>query len=155
MAMGLEGHDPLALHLIGEREIFETPSHTFKLFEDAIPAVRALRTQGIAVAVLSNWDHSLHRCLEGHGLGAEFDAVFASLEHGVEKPDGRFFQVALDHFGVSPAECFHVGDDPTDDLQGAMGLGIPVALLDRSATSPERPVITSLSQLQEAFEWYA
>jgi hypothetical protein len=36
-----------------------------------------------------------------------------------------------------------------------MGLGIPVALLDRSATSPERPVITSLSQLQEAFEWYA
>ena len=155
MAMGLEGHDPLALHLIGEREIFETPPHTFKLFEDAIPAVRAMRTQGIAVAVLSNWDHSLHRCLEGHGLGSEFDAVFASLEHGIEKPDGRFFQVALDHFGVSPAECFHVGDDPTDDLQGAMGLGIPVALLDRSAKSPERPVITSLSQLQEAFEWYA
>lgn len=153
-ALGLEGHDPLELHLIGEREIFEAPSQTFRLFEDALPAVRALRDQGIKVAVLSNWDHSLHRCLEGHGLGGEFDAVFASLEHGVEKPDPKFFRIALDHFGFEAADCFHVGDDPTDDLEGAIGAGVPVAHLNRSATHSQKPVINSLSQLSEAFQWY-
>ncbi len=153
-ALGLTGYDALELHLIGEKEIFLPPSQTFKLFDDALPAVRSLQARGIKVAVLSNWDHSLHQCLEGHGLGGEFDAVFASLEHGVEKPDARFFQIALDHFGVSASECFHVGDDPTDDCKGATGAGIPVALLDRSRTAAEKPVISSLSQLEEAFEWY-
>lgn len=152
--LGIEGQDALELHLIGEREIFETPSQTFKLFDDALPSVRRLRQLGIKVAVLSNWDHSLHKCLEGHGLGGEFDAVFASLEHGVEKPDPRFFQIALDHFGVLPSECFHVGDDLADDLEGARAAGIPVAQIVRSASNASKPIITSLDHLIEAFEWY-
>ena len=154
-ALGIEDRDPLELHLIGEKEIFQSPSQTFKLFDDALSAVRQIREMGIKVAVLSNWDHSLHKCLEGHGLGDDFDAVFASLEHGVEKPDPKFFQIALDHFGFSPSECFHVGDDPTDDLEGAASAGIAVALLDRSATNTDKPVIATLNQLIEAFEWYA
>ncbi|MEI7576770.1 MAG: HAD-IA family hydrolase [Armatimonadota bacterium] len=153
-ALGIEGQNPLELHLIGEKEIFRPPSKTFKLFDDALPAVRALQEMGIKVAVLSNWDHSLHQCLEGHGLGYEFDAVFASLEHGVEKPDPRFFQIALDHFGVTPSECFHVGDDPIDDFEGATQAGIPVALLDRTRLRSEKPYISDLHQLIEAFEWY-
>jgi putative hydrolase of the HAD superfamily len=153
--LGIEDRDPLELHLIGEREIFQSPSRTFRLFDDALSAVREIRGMGIKVAVLSNWDHSLHQCLEGHGLGEEFDAVFASLEYGVEKPDPKFFEVALNHFGVSPNECFHVGDDLTDDFEGAKASGIPVALLDREQTQPAMPVITTLRELSGAFEWYA
>jgi putative hydrolase of the HAD superfamily len=153
--LGIVDRDPLELHMIGEKEIFQAPSQTFKLFDDALATVRQIREMGIKVAVLSNWDYSLHKCLEGHGLGGEFDAVFASLEHGVEKPDPKFFQIALEHFGVSPTECFHVGDDRVDDLEGANSAGIPVALLDRAHFRLEKPVITSLNQLKEAFEWYA
>ncbi len=153
-ALGIEGPDPLDLHLIGEKEIFRPPSQTFKLFDDALPAVRSLQEKGIKVAVLSNWDHSLHQCLEGHGLGYEFDAVFASLEHGVEKPDPKFFQLALDHFGVTASECFHVGDDLTDDYNGARAAGIPTALLDREGNSTVEYAIASLNQLEEASTWF-
>lgn len=154
-ALGLSGYDPLELHLIGEQEIFNPPSQTFKLFDDALPVVQGLRERGIKVAVLSNWDVSLHGCLAGHGLGNAFDAVFASLEHGVEKPDPKFFEIALNQFGVSSDECFHVGDDPTDDFEGATQAGIPVALLDRTRIHAEKPYISNLYQLSEAFEWYA
>lgn len=152
--MGMPTDNALELHLLGEKEIFEVPSSTFKLFDDVIPVLRELRSKGYQLAVLSNWDLSLHKCLEAHGLTTYFDAVFASLEEGVEKPDSGFFQIALDRFGVKPSECFHVGDDSIDDLEGAQQMGIPVALLDRTAENPSRPIIQTLAQLESAFEWY-
>jgi putative hydrolase of the HAD superfamily len=153
-ALGLPNDNALELHLVGEREIFEVPSSTFKLFEDAIPCLTRLRAAGYQLAILSNWDTSIHRCIEAHGLTSHFDAVFASLEEGVEKPDPEFFQVALRHFGVSANQVFHVGDDAIDDLKGAQDMGIACALLDRSANSACKPVIQSLDQLEEAFHWY-
>ncbi len=153
-AMELSRDNALDLHLIGERELFELPSSTFRRFDDVIPVLEGLRLKGTKLAILSNWDHSLHRCAQAHGLTPYFDAIFASLEEGVEKPNPGFFQVALNHFGVSPGEVFHVGDDPIDDLQGAQDMGIPVALIDRAAAQPDKPVISSLTQLEEAFSWY-
>ena len=153
-AMQLPNESALELHLIGEREIFETPSSTFRLFEDALPCLTRLKDQGIKLAILSNWDVSLHKCLQAHGLTPYFDLVLASLEEGVEKPDPRFFNLALRHFGVTASESFHIGDDLVDDLQGAQDMGIPVALLNRSAHSTANPIITSLADLEEAFTWY-
>lgn len=154
-AIDLPSDNALQLHMIGEREIFEVPSSTFKRFDDAAPCLERLKARGYQLAVLSNWDHSLHKCLEAQGLSKYFDAVFASLEEGVEKPDPGLFQIALDHFGVSASEAFHVGDDPVDDLKGAQNMGIPVALLDRTAKYPSEPVINTLNKLEEALEWYA
>ncbi|MBS1700792.1 MAG: HAD-IA family hydrolase [Armatimonadetes bacterium] len=153
-AMNMPTDNALELHLVGEQEIFETPSNTFKLFDDAKPCLERLKSHGYKLAILSNWDHSLHRCIDAHGLTEFFDAVFASLEEGVEKPDADFFNVALRHFGVAPTDVFHVGDDPTDDLQGAQDLGISAALLDRSIKTISRPKISSLDQMEEAFSWY-
>ena len=153
-AMNLPTDNALELHLIGEKEIFEVPSSTFKRFDDAIACLTSLRDQGIKLAILSNWDTSLHKCVEAQGLSPYFDVVYASLEEGVEKPDPQFFEIALKRFDVSAAETFHVGDDEIDDLKGAQDLGIPCALLVRSALSAAKPIIGSLSQLQEAFAWY-
>lgn len=153
-AMDMPNESALDLHMIGEKEIFEVPSSTFKQFDDAIPCLENLKAVGYQLAVLSNWDNSLHKCLEAQGLTPYFNAVFASLEEGVEKPDPKLFQIVLDHFGVSASETFHVGDEPLDDFKGAQDIGIPAALLDRAATNPTKPVINSLLQLEEAFTWY-
>ena len=152
--MNLPTDNALELHLLGEREIFEVPSHTFRLFPDTIPCLETLKAKGFRMAILSNWDVSLHKCVEAHGLTKYFDAVFASLEEGIEKPDAGFFQICLDRFSLQPHEVFHVGDDVLDDLQGAQEMGIPAALLDRSLVQLRKPIITTLMQLEEAFEWY-
>jgi len=152
--MGLPTDNALELHLLAEKEIFEVPSSTFRRFDDVIPCLENLKQKGYTLAVLSNWDHSLHRCIEAHGLTPYFDKVFASLEEGIEKPDAGFFNIALSYFNVGPTEVFHIGDDVLDDLQGAQNLGIPAALIDRSLSMPMRPVISNLSQLEEAFTWF-
>jgi HAD superfamily hydrolase (TIGR01549 family) len=153
-AMQLPTDHALELHLIGEQEIFQVPSSTFRRFDDAIPCLTRLKNKGIRLAILSNWDTSIHKCVEAQGLTSYFDAVYASLEEGVEKPDPRFFEIALKRFGFTAEQTFHIGDDEIDDLRGAQDMGIPCALLDRLSPGISRPVINSLSQIEEAFAWY-
>lgn len=125
----------------------------FRLFEDTLPALEALKAQGIRLAVISNWDYSLHRVLRQLGITPYFEVVLASLEEGVEKPEPGLFQVAMDRLGVKPHVTLHVGDDPVDDYQGAKTFGMRAALVDRSRTAPERPYIRDLTCIPEAIAW--
>ncbi|HXH61298.1 MAG TPA: HAD-IA family hydrolase, partial [Fimbriimonadaceae bacterium] len=97
----------------------------------------------------SNWDNSLHRTLEMHDLTRYFDAVVASLEEGVEKPDPRIFQIALERLGVPPESALHVGDNPVDDWQGAKSAGIKALVIDRDNETQSDILINSLHQLAE------
>src|SRR4051812_32072901 len=61
----------------------------FETFEDVRPALVDLRTKGVQLVVVSNWDCSLGETLERVGLGDLFDAVVTSAEVGAAKPDAR------------------------------------------------------------------
>ena len=132
---------------------FGPSSSIFTLFDDVIPTLDKLDDLGISLAVVSNWDYSLHDVLKVFGIYERFVVVKASLEEGVEKPDPLFFQLTLEAAGFSPAETFHVGDDRVDDWDGAKNIGIRAALIDRSLSKSERPFIRSLNDLPEAFAW--
>jgi len=125
----------------------------FELYADVEPALDMLKAQDIPVAVISNWDYSLHRILRKLGVYDRFDAVIASLEEGPEKPDPRLFQLVLDRFGVAADEAVHIGDNPLDDLEGARDVGMKALLLDRSRTEPSFPIISDFSQLEAALAW--
>lgn len=152
----VSGADPLELHLVGEREIFETPSSTFKLFDDVVQCLEFVKGAGIPMAVISNWDLSLDKCMMAHGIFDYFDKVWASLVFGVEKPDPRFFAHAYNSFATRPEDCIHIGDLVEDDYDGARAAGMNAVLLDRSSGAPsrERGTISSLSQLGEVFDWF-
>lgn len=141
------------LQLASEQLGFGPQSILFRLYEDVVPCLAELKNLGIRTAVLSNWDYSLHKTLRGFGLSDHFELIVASLEHGVEKPDPALFQVLVDHFQVSRDEIMHVGDNPEDDLAGARGAGMRGVLLDRSLNRSEEPVLHTLSNLAEAFDW--
>ena len=83
---------------------------------------------GVRMAIVSNWDNSLHRTLRMFGLTEYFEHVVASLEEGVEKPEARIFQIALERAGVEPGDALHVGDNPIDDWQGAKNVGMRALL---------------------------
>jgi putative hydrolase of the HAD superfamily len=134
-----------------EHLIYGADSPFFRAFPDAVPTLAALRNSGYRLAVVSNWDASLNRLLRVHGLFDFFELTVASLRVGVEKPDPAIFQIAMDTLGVLPANCFHIGDDPVDDGEGARAAGIRVCLIDRE--NPQPGYLTSLNQLPEAFDW--
>jgi len=148
--------DPLlyeTISLVAEKELFTTDSHTFELYSDVVPCLESLKQQGIRLSVISNWDHSLHGCLEAFGIADYFEAIYASLEHGVEKPDPELFQIALRELGVAASDTLHVGDDPRDDLQGARSAGIRALQIDRNQPSNSFPIIHTLENLESTFEW--
>lgn len=128
-------------------KLFGPESTVFTLYPDTVGCLEELRSHGLRLAVLSNWDRSLHRVLQMHGLTAYFDVAVASLEEGVEKPDPRLFELTLERLGVQPGEAHHVGDDPIDDLLGATQAGLGATLLDRTAAAPGDGRIASLADL--------
>jgi FMN phosphatase YigB (HAD superfamily) len=121
----------------------------YRLYDDVLPTLDALQSEGIRTAVISNWDCSLVGILIGLGIAERFAVVSASAVVGSRKPERGIFDVTLGALGCPAARAVHVGDDPGLDVVGATGAGMRGIHLDRDATrhaSPGRR-ITSLSEL--------
>lgn len=117
----------------------------FSAVPEAGEVLTALRARGTRLAVVSNWDVSLHDVLHRLALRPLLDAVLTSAEEGVAKPAPELFQRALDRLGVRPEDTLHVGDSPEHDLAGARAAGIEGVLVDRTGGTPG--AITSLRAL--------
>ena len=74
------------------------------------------------------------------GVGPLFAAQIYSDEAGVRKPNPQMIWNATDVLGVSPRECWFVGDTPHRDILCARRADVACAILMRSprtALSPE------------------
>ncbi|MBI5707064.1 MAG: HAD-IA family hydrolase [Armatimonadetes bacterium] len=141
---------------VADRLLYSGPSHYFSLYDDVLPCLDRLAQGELKLAVISNWDVSLHRVVRALGVADRFEFVLASLEEGVEKPDRRLFEVALEKLGLEPGEVLHVGDDPIDDVSGALGAGMQALLIDRrAATDRASRRIASLKEIRGALDWSA
>ena len=96
----------------------------FEVLPGVEESLRRLRGHGLALAVVANWDFSLHDHLRRHGLRDWFDAVVVSAELGARKPDPAPFLAALGRLGVEPARAVHVGDHLPHDEVGARAAGL-------------------------------
>jgi len=60
-----------------------------------------------------------------------FQFVVFSQDHGVEKPNPRLFQIAVEKAGCSKQQLLHVGDSLEDDVTGAINAGVKCVWLNR------------------------
>lgn len=111
----------------------------FEPFGEVEATLDALAARGVGLAVVSNWDVSLHDVLDGLGWHDRFATVVTSAEIGVAKPDPRPFAAALTALGVAPQDAVHVGDDLEADVGGARAAGLRGVLLDRDGTHAGAP----------------
>ncbi len=152
-SLGIEGVDAVALADRGREWMYGPDSPCFSLYPDVLAGLDAVDALGLPMVILSNWDISLHRTVRSLGIENRFLKVFASLEHGVEKPEAELFRVVERETGYTPSEILHIGDHPLDDLHGALGAGWHAVLIDRSMTELSRPRIPSLHDVAEAIAW--
>jgi putative hydrolase of the HAD superfamily len=113
------------------------------------PTLAALRARGLRLAVVSNANGTLHRVFARLDLTSAVDALFDSCDEGIEKPDPRFFELALKRVGATAATTVHVGDLFHVDVVGARAAGITPVLLDVADLYPEADClrVRSLSAL--------
>ncbi|XP_058202409.1 uncharacterized protein LOC131316906 [Rhododendron vialii] len=90
---------------------------------DAEKVFKALRTLGVKLAVVSNFDTRLRPLLRALNCDHWFDAVAVSAEVAAEKPNPTIFLKACELLGVKPEDAVHVGDDRRNDIWGARGAG--------------------------------
>jgi putative hydrolase of the HAD superfamily len=94
----------------------------FDVLPGAVEALTRLRRLGLALAVVGNWDVSLHERLQEAGLAG----FFATVVHAARKPDPAGLLLALDRLAVRPGRALHVGDEDADE-QAARAAGMHFA----------------------------
>ena len=118
-------------------------------------ALRELSEAGYKLAVVSNAWGMVAQWLEQHEIctvnGSGLTRVGAVIDShlvGIEKPDPRIFQLALDALGVEPARSLYVGDTITFDVVGALAAGLhPVHVDPYSFCTGPHGHITALAEL--------
>lgn len=96
---------------------------------DVEPALAALKARGLKLVVVSNANGRLRHLFDRVELSKWFDHLLDSHEWGVEKPDPRLFQHALERSGADPKRTVHVGDLYHVDVMGARNAGLREGVL--------------------------
>lgn len=114
-----------------------------------ISFLERLRLHGLRRVVVSNANGTLHAHFDRLGLTPYFDAVFDSFVERVEKPDPRFFEIALARSGSRKETTVHVGDFYEIDVVGARNAGLEAILLDPTGVNRDRDCVrvSSLDEL--------
>lgn len=95
-----------------------------------VPALERLRRLGLRIGIVSNANGTLCALFDRLGLAGCVDCVIDSADVGVEKPDARIFERALERLGARRETTVHVGDMYHVDVVGARAAGLHAMLFD-------------------------
>jgi HAD superfamily hydrolase (TIGR01509 family) len=83
----------------------------FEVMPGVVDALERLRALGLELAVVGNWDFSLHERLEELRLTHYFRVVVPAAR----KPSPEGLLRALGELGVEPRRALHIGDESADE----------------------------------------
>ena len=132
------------------RRYFDAES--WKPFDDVFPTLERLKSQGICMGLISNWDSTLAGIIEGLGLAPYFEVMLISATERLHKPMPEMFLRALERMGVTPSEAMHVGDHLIADVEGSRAVGMTPVFLERRGimlSPPNTFAISTLAELPE------
>ena len=109
---------------------------------DAYPEVKevltALKDAGLKTAILSNGSPDmLSSAVQNAGLDSVLDVSLSVEDVGIYKPDPSVYQMAVDHFSITPQEVSFQSSNAWD-AAGAATFGFRVVWVNRFGQAPER-----------------
>jgi putative hydrolase of the HAD superfamily len=123
------------------------------LFADVIPALDALGNR-TRLALLSNAPRALDRARRV-GILDRFEVALSAPE-ARRKPHPDAFDALLGALGLEPQHVVYVGDDPEEDVAGALEHGMHAVWVDRIDSGWRPPAgahrITSLVELPDLLD---
>ncbi len=142
-------HPPPSVTFFPELYNRFSDTDAWRVFEDVFPVLEDLKSRGIALGIISNWDERLRPLLRGLKLDRYFDVIVVSCEAGAHKPSPTIFEQACSALSAHPANTLHVGDNFEMDVAGARAAGMQARWLRRGASEASRTAITSLRALNK------
>lgn len=135
---------------LAELNVYHQERNLWELVPDGVvPALEALAARGLRLTVVSNANGTLCAHMDRLGLSRYVHCVLDSYDFGVEKPDPRLFEIALERSGADPETTIHVGDLYQVDVVGARAAGLRGVLLDEKGLyeGVDCPRVRSLAEL--------
>ena len=115
------------------------------LFPDARPALERLASS-YRIGLLSNGNTGAAAL--GIGDLVSFE-VFPQDHSGIEKPDPRIFEIAVEQAGCPAREIAHVGDSLENDVAGACNAGFQPVWLNRTGAASDARAEVEIRSLEE------
>ena len=120
---GVEADDALIAETC--RFFRDTSTYHLRLYEWSLPILKKLKENGKKVYLLSNAQRSFtYHEMETLDIVKYFDQIYISSDHGVKKPNPKFFQILMEKEGLDAKDCLFLGNDQTCDVLGAQGVGM-------------------------------
>ena len=118
---------------------------------DAGSMIDSILKNDLKVGLASNLDHRLHTVLAGFPELKALRPVIISSEIGWRKPAMQFFGKISQAIGLAAAEILYVGDDWTNDYEGARCFGMRAIMIDplKESRVTETASIKRLGELRE------
>ena len=136
---GCEADEALAVHA---GQFFRVLSIDYiRLYDGVTEMLDALRKAGKRVYLLSNAQR-IFTAYEMNALGLTkyFDGIFISSEHGVKKPDVRFFDKLLERYAIARESAVMIGNDGVCDVEGAKRAGLRTLYIHSNISPDETDV---------------
>jgi putative hydrolase of the HAD superfamily len=119
-----------------------------------------LKSNGYKTGLVSDCSNSIPKTFNNMPFAPLLDVTVFSCLVGVQKPDPRIYQLAIEQLAVKPEDCLYIGDGDDHELTGALQVGMhPVLILnpdedrndvhrmDFEADEWQGPVISSLQEV--------
>ncbi|MGB0684387.1 MAG: haloacid dehalogenase type II [Magnetovibrionaceae bacterium] len=146
----------VALHLTGlagdaglRRALLEAYAE-LDAYEDALPALEAIKAKGATSVIYSNANPDmLDRSVAAAGLDRALDGSISVDGGGVYKPNQAAYSHIRDYLGIDPAQAIFVSSNPWDAAGAAKAgfLGVWVNRLGHSYPFPDVPLHAELTSL--------
>ena len=104
---------------------------SYRLYPDVLPTLERLRKAAVTIGLISNFEDWLEQLLDTLDVSPFLDVSVISGIEGVEKPDTKIFDIALERAGVEAESSVYVGDNPIFDAEPAQRAGMVPVLIDR------------------------
>ncbi|RNL81809.1 HAD family hydrolase [Halostreptopolyspora alba] len=122
----------------------------WKTFPDVVPTLTQLTSTGVPLGIITNGVQAIQQDkLATLDIAHHFQVLVCADTAGAGKPDPRIFHTACERLGLTPRQCWHVGDQLHADALGAVAAGARPILLDRHGTNHDQADIPTIGRLDE------
>lgn len=117
-------------------------AQSWRVFNDVSPTIERLLSNGLQIAVASNFDARLHRLCDADPTLSRIQTRLVSSEIGYRKPAAEFYRTVINQCGVPAESILMVGDDWEADVVAARQAGLSACWLNRRGTTSAESIAT-------------
>jgi putative hydrolase of the HAD superfamily len=120
-------------------------------FNETLKTLKNLKAHGLYLGIVTDTAQPLHKKLnklERGGIGNLWDSIIPSNEVGVQKPDPKIYQQALQQLGIRADQAIFVGHK-SSELEGAKNIGMATVGFNCDPDAKADYYLDSFSDLQK------